>query len=71
MSSPKSKIPETENHGIQPSPGTPENESLNSSLFSIFFEYADPGDAFDGGGNAALANVIEASFKPPVRTRCG
>ena len=53
-------MPKTESPGFQPASGTPKNGSLNSSLFSISFEYVDPGIALDGGGNAALANLIEA-----------
>ena len=46
----ETEVPETENPGIQLTPGTPKIESLNSSLFNISFEYAQPGDDIDGGG---------------------
>ena len=52
-------MPETKNSGIQLTSGTPKIDSLNSSLFNISFEYAQPGDDIDGGGGAALDNVIK------------
>ena len=52
-------MPKTENPGIQLAPGTPKIVFLDSSLFDISYDYANPGDDFHGGGSAALDNIIK------------
>ena len=52
-------MPKTENPGIRIAPGTPKINSVDSFLFDISYEYAEPGDEFDEGGGAAFDNVIK------------